>query len=210
MFSVKHALSYAKGRFPSIWQNEIRNLTASLLTEVCHDICTEPKSNNILTGASANCKGCAQLDSRKWVLRWDPRKNIFDIWLFNPRALWNRHTLLSSCSRNREQMKKIVYKQGIREVANALFSTLVVSTTGGHVKEPSIFYRRIGPSACCKMGPPLQQHTWLATLSSGFHPNTFCYSVHQRSSILMWACHQDPKLVDLVNVEANISLLVNS
>ena len=33
-FSIKHALSYTKGGFPSIWHNEIRNLTANLLTEV--------------------------------------------------------------------------------------------------------------------------------------------------------------------------------
>ena len=33
-FSIKHALSYTKGGFPSIWHNEIRDLTANLLTEV--------------------------------------------------------------------------------------------------------------------------------------------------------------------------------
>ena len=37
-FSVEHALSCARGGFPSIRHNEIRNLTATLLTEVCHDV----------------------------------------------------------------------------------------------------------------------------------------------------------------------------
>ena len=54
-------------------------------------------------------------------------------------------------------------------------------------------------SACLKMGPTLQQHTILATLSS------FCYPVSQWSTILMWACHQDPTVIDLVHVESNIS-----
>ena len=41
-FSVKHAMSYPNGRFPSIRHNEIRDLTANLLLEVCNDVCTEP------------------------------------------------------------------------------------------------------------------------------------------------------------------------
>ena len=38
-FSVEHALSCSKGGFPSIRHNEIRDLTANLLTEVCNDVC---------------------------------------------------------------------------------------------------------------------------------------------------------------------------
>ena len=40
--SVEHALSCARGGFPSIRHNEIRDITASLLTEVCHDVSVEP------------------------------------------------------------------------------------------------------------------------------------------------------------------------
>ncbi len=36
--SIEHALSCAKGGFPTIRHNEIRDLTADLLTEVCNDI----------------------------------------------------------------------------------------------------------------------------------------------------------------------------
>jgi len=41
-FSVDHALSCSKGGFPSIRHNEVRDLTAELLTEVCHDVEVEP------------------------------------------------------------------------------------------------------------------------------------------------------------------------
>ena len=65
-FLVEHALSCAKGGFPLIRHNEIRNLTATLLTEVCHDVCIEPGlqpvSNETLTGASANRQDGARLD----------------------------------------------------------------------------------------------------------------------------------------------------
>ena len=64
-FSVEHALSCAKGGFPSI-RHEIRNLMATLLTEVCHDVRIEPGlqpvTNETLTGASANRQDGARLD----------------------------------------------------------------------------------------------------------------------------------------------------
>ena len=41
-FSVEHALSCPRGAFPIIRHNEIRDLTASVLTEVCHDVRVEP------------------------------------------------------------------------------------------------------------------------------------------------------------------------
>ena len=64
--SVEHALSCAKGGFPSIRHNKIRDLTATLRTEVCHDVCIEPGlqpiSNEILTGATTNTQDGARLD----------------------------------------------------------------------------------------------------------------------------------------------------
>ena len=41
-FSVEHALSCPKGGFPTIRHNEIRDLTANLMSEVCQDVCVEP------------------------------------------------------------------------------------------------------------------------------------------------------------------------
>ena len=41
-FIAEHVLSYPRGGFPFIHHNEIRDLSASLLTEVCNDIHIEP------------------------------------------------------------------------------------------------------------------------------------------------------------------------
>eukprot|EP00731_Ephydatia_muelleri_P017662 Em0010g760a len=41
-FSAEHALSCPKGGFPSIRHNEIRDYTAYLLSEICHNASTEP------------------------------------------------------------------------------------------------------------------------------------------------------------------------
>ena len=66
-FSVEHTLSCAKGGFPLIRHNEIRDLTATLLTEVCNDVCTEPELQPVtdeeLIGATANSQAGARLDS---------------------------------------------------------------------------------------------------------------------------------------------------
>ena len=42
-FSVEHALLCPKGGLPSIRHNEIRDLIAKLLTEVCSQVSTEPE-----------------------------------------------------------------------------------------------------------------------------------------------------------------------
>lgn len=65
-FTVEHALSCAKGGFPSIRHNEIRDLTANLLTEVCNEVCIEPNlqptTSDQLSGATANSLDGARLD----------------------------------------------------------------------------------------------------------------------------------------------------
>ena len=65
-FSIEHALSCPKGGFPSIRHNEIRDITANLLSEICNNVCIEPHLQPItgehLTGASANTQDGARLD----------------------------------------------------------------------------------------------------------------------------------------------------
>ena len=41
-FSVEHPFSCPKGGFPTVSHNEIRDLAASLLPEVCHEVQVEP------------------------------------------------------------------------------------------------------------------------------------------------------------------------
>lgn len=45
--SVEHASSCVKGSFPSLRHNEIRSLSASLVSEVCSYVCTEPVWNTV-------------------------------------------------------------------------------------------------------------------------------------------------------------------
>ncbi len=68
-FSVEHAIPYPRGAFPIIRHNETRDLTASVLTEVCHDVRVEPDLHPItkinketLSATTANTSEGARLD----------------------------------------------------------------------------------------------------------------------------------------------------
>ena len=54
-FTIEHALSCPKGRFPSLIHNEVRDLTANLLSEVCNNVVLEPHLQP-LSGESLQCK----------------------------------------------------------------------------------------------------------------------------------------------------------
>ena len=57
-FTIDHALSCPHGAFPTLCHNEIRNLTGTLLTEVCPDVSLEPVlqllSGEVLNFATSN------------------------------------------------------------------------------------------------------------------------------------------------------------
>ena len=54
-FTVDHAMICHMGGFPMIRHNKIRDITASLLTEVCHNVATEPALQP-LTGERMNAR----------------------------------------------------------------------------------------------------------------------------------------------------------
>ena len=152
--SVEHVLSCPQGGFPSIRHNEIRDLTANLLTEVCNDVCIEPELQPItgesLTGASPNVQDGARLDIAAngfWGGRFE--RTYFDVRVFNPYAPSNRQSSISSCYRKHESMKKRAYKQRVREVEHASFTPLVFSATGGMANEATVFYKRL--ASCLAM-----------------------------------------------------------
>ena len=154
-FTVEHALSCNRGGFPTIRHNEIRNLTATLLTEVCHDVCIEPELQPVpaeaLSGASANSQDGARLDiAANGVWGGTFERTYFDVRVFNPHAPSNRHPQLSSCYRKHERIKKRAYEQRVREVEHSSFTPLVLSATGGLGNEANIFYKRLASMLASK------------------------------------------------------------
>ena len=138
----------SKGGFPAIRHNEVRDLTADLLTEVCYDVEVEPKLQE-LTGEhmhlrSANTEDGARLDVRaRGFWGHSSQCAFFDVRIFYPNAQSNMSTSLSSTYRKHEAEKKRMYGQRVRDVENASFTPLVFSTTGGMSKETTVFLKRL-------------------------------------------------------------------
>ena len=86
LFSVQHTLPCAKGGFPSIRYNDIRDLTATLLTEVCNDVCIEPELQSVtdeeLTGSTANSQAGDIAAKGVWGGTFE--RAYFDVRVFNP------------------------------------------------------------------------------------------------------------------------------
>ena len=148
MFSVEHSFTCPKGGFPSICHNEIRDLTASLLTEVCHEVEVEPHLQPV-TGeqfilASSNTKDGARLDISANGF-WDGHceKTYIDVKVCNPHAPSNQTTNAKSIYRKHELSKKRFYEARIHEVEHSSFTPLIFSATGGMVNEATVFYRRL-------------------------------------------------------------------
>ena len=144
-FSVDHAMICHMGGFPTICHNEIRDITASLLTEFCHNVATEPPlqplSGETLVACSANTNDGARLDIRARGF-WNASQDaFFDVRVFCPNSSSNRSTMTSSAYRKHEQAKKREYGQRVREIEHGVFTPLVLSSTGGMGREATTFYK---------------------------------------------------------------------
>ena len=183
--SVEHALSCAKGGFPIIRHNEIRDLTATLLTEVCSEVSIEPELQPVmpqqLTGATANAQDGARLDiSANGVWGGKYEKTYFDVRVFNPHAPSNRNMTHSACYRKHEREKKWAYEQRIREVEHSSFTPPCTSSNRKPGKRGNHLLQAPSLTAGTEIGHSLQHNTMLGALSTGILPSTQLNPGHQR------------------------------
>ena len=143
-FSVEHALSYPKGGFPILRHNEVRDFTATLMSEVCHDVCVEPTlqpiTGEVLSHATAITDEGARLDIAANGFWGGPfERAFFDVRVFNPHAPSNSQPL-PACYRKHENLKKRAYEQRVREIEHGSFTPLIMSLTGGLGNAASVSY----------------------------------------------------------------------
>ena len=82
-----------KGGFPTIRHNELRDITASLLSEVCHNVATEPLLQP-LSGESLIHRTTITTDDSRLDVRargfWSAAQDAyFDVRVFHPNASSN-------------------------------------------------------------------------------------------------------------------------
>ena len=146
-FSVEHALSCPKGGFPSICHNEVGDITASLLSEVCHNIAVEPylqplsgEHMNLLTQKSMLSGYCLLM-----VFRVVGSKGVILMygWVLNPFTQSNLQRSLAATYRRHELDKVHKYEQRVREIELSSFTHLIFSSSGGVGKVTTTFYQQI-------------------------------------------------------------------
>ena len=157
--SIEHALGCPFGGFPSIRHNELRDITAAFMSEICHNVSVEPTlqplSGEQFQYRSANVEDGARLDvSAESFWGRDRRLAYFDIKVFNPLASTYASSPLAQCYRWAELDKKRRYDERIREVERGTFSPLVFSSSGGMGPAATVVYKRIATLISEKRGHP--------------------------------------------------------
>ena len=147
-FTIEHALSCHCGGFTSIRHNEVHDITADIMTEVCHGIGVEPHLQPVtgehLTYRTANREDGACLDIvAESFWGWDRQRAYFDVRVFNPYAPSHQNTSLPQCYRRAENEKWRAYEEQIREIEHGSFSPLIFSTSGGMGPTANVVYKRL-------------------------------------------------------------------
>ena len=165
-FTIDHAMVCHMGGFPTIRHNEIRDMTASLLTEVCPNVAIEPHlqplSGETLRLASANTDDGAWFDVYATGFWKTCQDAYFDVRVFHPNAPSNRSRSLSAMYKKHEDEKKRMYGQRVLEIEHGVFTSLILATSGGMGREAQTFYKRLADLLSLKRDVPYSSlMSWL-------------------------------------------------
>ena len=157
-FSIDHVMTCKRGGFTILRHNEIRDMTAKLLSEVCHNVATEPPlqplSGETFTHRSANVSAEARLDIKARGFWNSTQDTYFDVRVFHPNAPCYRSRDLAAVYKQHESAKKREYNQRVQNVEQGVFTPLVLTTTGSMGREASTFYKRLANMLSQKQDKP--------------------------------------------------------
>ena len=142
---IDHILCCKNGGYVIMRHNQIRDLEAELMKEVCKDVKIEPEllpldTDRINTGNTADK---ARLDvSGNGV--WGPfEKTFLDIRVMHPNAPSYINKNISKVYESHEKEKKRTYNERIMQIEKGSFTPIVMSTTGGMGNEANRHHKRI-------------------------------------------------------------------
>ena len=135
------------GGFIAIRHNEIRDLSADLLSDVCKDVKVEPVLEP-LTGEHFEEKSIAKEEEARVDISargfWSRGQTAFcDVRVFSPLAKSYVSRNLAGVYRSQEKEKKRKYNLRIQHVDRGTFTPLVFSCFGGMGLETARFYHRL-------------------------------------------------------------------
>ena len=146
-FDINHCMNCKKGGFITKRHNDIRDLTAKMLSEICKDVEVEPPLIN-LTGETYEHKTAKTGEECRPDIRargfWiNGQQAFFDVRVFDPTALRYINQNIQQCFVKNENEKKRNYNNRIMNVDNGSFTPLVFSIHGSMGRECKTFYARL-------------------------------------------------------------------
>ena len=124
-------MSCKKGGFVSIRHNDLRDLTAKVLSEVCKDTEIEPKLTT-LTGKELDSRTAKITNEKKLDIRahgvWERgQQSIFRLKGLDHNACRCFNKSLQQCHVMNEQEKKRAYNKRVLQIEHGKFTSLVFS-----------------------------------------------------------------------------------
>ena len=144
-FNPSHAMDCKKGGFVHTRHDNLRNLEAALLSEVCKDVIIEqhlqPITGEEFDLRSANTDDEAQLDVKARGFHRQGQSALYDVRVAHLNASSNKSKSTESILLRQENEKKRVYNRRVIEIEQGVFTLLVFGTNGAMGKECATFHK---------------------------------------------------------------------
>ena len=138
-FDIQRSMSCEKGGLIYIRHNDLRDLTANMMSEVCKDTGIEPKltplSGEELQGRTSNNSNKARTDIRTRGFWEQGQQVFFDLRIFDPNACRYRKKSLTQCHVMNEQEKKQASNERILQIDHSTFTSPFFSINGSMGRE---------------------------------------------------------------------------
>ena len=152
--SVDHTLNCKLGGYITMRHNNLRDLEASLLTEVCKDVKVEPELLPLGNGGtrSTNVAEKARLDVSAVGIWSSMERTFLDVRVFHPNSPSYLNTSPTQLYVQQEKEKKRMYNDRILQVEKGSFSPLIFTTTGGMGPEATRYHKKVAELISVKKG----------------------------------------------------------
>ena len=170
-FSVTHAVNCHRGGFINSRHDNIRNLEARLVKEVCNDVQIEPPLQPVgghTFHRSANVRDDARLDIQAKGFWREGQNAFFGIRVTNPDCASQRNKSLKSVLRNHEQEKKRCYNARVIEVEQGTLTPIVITVKGVMGPETNCYHKALAEKISKKTGERFSDITRLIRLKLSF------------------------------------------
>ena len=155
-FDVTHAMDCHTGGFVNARHDNIRDFEASLLSQVCNDVETEPQLQPVTTETfqlrSANTNPEARLDVRGRGFWRRGQNAFFDVRVTNTNCTSQVNSSITSILRKHEAEKKRMYNDRVMQIEQGTFTPLVFTSTGSMGPECLQYHRSLAEKLSNKTG----------------------------------------------------------